>query len=327
MFNPLDLFTAALGLQEPWKVIDTSFDVNENRLDIYIARTRGSKVKCPICGKECSVHDSKDRTWRYLNFFQYKSFIHCKVPRCNCEDHGVKQTDVPWTCEGSGFTLLFEAFAMTLVKNMPVNSVAKMIGIYSDRLWRIIDYYVEIAYAEVEFNDITSIGIDETSNKRGHNYITLFVDLDESKVIYATEGKGASTIASFKETFEIKGGEISEIKNVSCDISPAFISVIKKNIPDAKIIYDKFHVIKKINEEVNNVRKVEAKENDDLKGTRFIWLKKPENLTIKQLEEIESLAKTNFKTLRAYNIKLSLQEFYKITDPEAAETHLKKWFF
>ena len=186
-------------------------------LDIYIARARGSKVKCPVCGKECGVHDSKDRTWRHLNFFQFKAFIHCKVPRCKCEDHGVKQIDIPWAREGAGFTLLFEAFSMTLVRNMLVNSVGKMIGIYSDRLWGIIDHYVERAYAKVEFNDITSIGINETSNKRGHDYITLFVDLDESKVIYAIEGKGASTISSFKETFENQGGKISEIKNISYD--------------------------------------------------------------------------------------------------------------
>ncbi|MGV8147361.1 MAG: transposase, partial [Alkaliphilus sp.] len=135
------------------------------------------------------------------------------------------------------------------------------------------------------------------------------------------------TIASFKETFENQGGEISKIEHVSCDMSPAFISGINKNIPDAKVIYDKFHVIKRINEEVNKVRRAEVKENDNLKGTIFIWLKNPENLTKKQLEEITSLAKSNLKTLRAYNIKLSLQEFYKITDSVAAEAHLKKWFF
>lgn len=167
MFNQIDLFTDALGLQIPWK-----------------------------------VYDSKERTWRHLNFYQYRAFIHCKVPRYNCEDHGFKPIDVPWTREGSGFTLLFEAFAMTLVSNMHVNAAAKMIGVYSERIWRIIEHSVEIAYAKVKFTNINTIGIDETSNKRGHDYITLFVDLDESKVIYATEGKDASTIGSFKETFE-----------------------------------------------------------------------------------------------------------------------------
>ncbi|MDD2401926.1 MAG: transposase family protein [Clostridia bacterium] len=107
MFNQIDLFTDALGLQEPWKVIDVKFDISESRLDIYISRTKGSKVTCPVCEKECSVHDSKERTWRHLNFFQYKAFIHCKIPRCKCDDHGVKQIEVPWTRQGTGFTLLF----------------------------------------------------------------------------------------------------------------------------------------------------------------------------------------------------------------------------
>ncbi len=189
MFNQIDLFTNALGLQKPWTVTDVTFDATESRLDIYIARSKGSKVNCPICQKECSVHDTKDRTWRHLNFFQYKAFIHCKIPRCNCGDHGIKQIDVPWTREGSGFTLLFEAFVMTLVRSMPVNAVAKMIGIYSDRLWRIIDHYVAVAYESVDFSDVTNIGVDETSSKRGHNYITIFVDLLKSKVLFAREGK------------------------------------------------------------------------------------------------------------------------------------------
>ncbi len=327
MFNQIDLFTNALGLQKPWTVTDVTFDATESRLDIYIARSKGSKVNCPICQKECSVHDTKDRTWRHLNFFQYKAFIHCKIPRCNCGDHGIKQIDVPWTREGSGFTLLFEAFVMTLVRSMPVNAVAKMIGIYSDRLWRIIDHYVAVAYESVDFSDVTNIGVDETSSKRGHNYITIFVDLLKSKVLFATEGKDSSTIKSFKSILKKHSGTASAIKNISCDMSPAFISGAKANFPNANITFDKFHVIKRINEEVDKVRRKESKENDLLKGTRYIWLKNPKNLTIKQSEQMNSLSKSKVKTLRAYNIKLSLQEFYEITDPEVAEAHLKKWFY
>jgi transposase len=138
---------------------------------------------------------------------------------------------VPWTREGSGFTLLFEAFVMTLVRNMPVNAVAKMIGVYSDRLWRIIDHYVAVAYESIDFSSITNIGIDKTSSKRGHNYITIFVDLGESKVLFATEEKGASTIKSFKSALEKHDGAVSSIKNISCDMSPTFISGAKTNFP------------------------------------------------------------------------------------------------
>ena len=327
MFNQIDLFTNALGLKDPWKVTEVSFDSNDSRLDIYIARTKGSKVTCPVCGKECSVHDSKERTWRHLNFFQYKAFIHCKVPRCDCNDHGVKQVEVPWTRQGAGFTLLFEAFIMVLVKDMPVNAIAKLIGINSDSIWRIIDHYVAEAYDSIDFSDVTTIGLDETSSKRGHNYITLFVDLDKSKVLYATEGKDASTIKSFKETFENHNGNVSSVENISCDMSPAFIKGVNNHFPDADITFDKFHVIKRINEAVDNVRREELKANDILKSTRYIWLKNPKNLTIKQQEQMQPLSKMNLKTLRAYNIKLKLQEFYEINDKAAALSHLKKWFF
>jgi transposase len=327
MFNQIDLFTNALGLQSPWKVTDVSFDVDNGRLDIYISRIKENKVTCPVCGKECSVHDSKDRTWRHLNFFQYKAFIHCQVPRSNCNDHGVKQVEVPWTRQGSGFTLLFEALVMTLVRNMPVNAVAKMIDLYSDRLWRIIDHYVAIAYESVDFSEVTTIGLDETSSKRGHNYITLFVDLNKSKVLYATEGKDASTIESFKDTLVNHNGDASSIKNISCDMSPSFISGSKKHFPDANITFDKFHVLKRINEEVDKVRREEVKENELLKSTRYIWLKNPKNLTPKQMNQMKSLSKSKSKTLRAYNIKLSLQEFYEITDTDAAIAHLNKWFY
>jgi transposase len=327
MFNQIDLFTNALGLQKPWKVIDVVFNTNESKLDIYIERTKGSKVVCPVCGKECSVHDSKERTWRHLNFFQYKAFIHCKVPRCNCNEHGVKQVEVPWTRQGSGFTLLLEAFVMMLVRNMPVNAVATLIGIYSDRIWRIIDHYVAESYESIDFSDVTTIGLDETSSKRGHNYITLFVDLNKSKVLYATERKDASTIKSFKETFKNHNGNISAVGNISCDMSPAFIKGVNNHFPDADITFDKFHVVKKINEAVDKVRREELKGNELLKRTRYLWLKNPKNLTTKQQEQMQPLSKMNLKTLRAYNIKLNLQEFYEIKDEEAALSHLNKWFF
>ena len=327
MFNQIDLFTDALGLQKPWKVTDVSFNTKESRLDIYISRTRGSKVTCPVCGEKCSVHDTKERTWRHLNFFQYKAFIHCKVPRCKCNDHGVKQIKVPWTRQGSGFTLLFEAFVMTLVRNMPINAVGKMISEYSGTIWRIIDYYVAEAYESIDFSDVTTIGLDETSSKRSHNYITLFVDIDKSEVLYATEGKDKSTIESFKKTLEDHNGDVQAIENISCDMSPSFISGSNEHFPDAEITFDKFHVMKRVNEEVDKVRRQEVKENEMLKSTRYIWLKNPENLTEKQNEQMKSLSKSKSKTLRAYNIKLSLQEFYEITDKEAALAHLNKWFY
>lgn len=185
MFDNLPLFTQALGLQEPWKVDEIVFDKDKGRLDIYILRNRGSKHPCPECGEECHIHDTKNRAWRHLNFFQYQAYIHCNMPRTKCTTHGIKQVDAPWARAGSGFTMLLEAFIMELARVMPVNSLANLIGEYDTKIWRVINHYIDKAREQEDYSNVVNIGIDETSSKRGHNYVSVFVDLDKPKVIYA----------------------------------------------------------------------------------------------------------------------------------------------
>jgi len=329
MIEQKELFAAALGLRKPWTLENVEFDPLKGQLDIYIEKIRNEKVECPVCHKECYTHDSKKRTWRHLNFFQHEAYIHCKVPRSKCDEHGVKQVEVPWARPGSGFTLLFEAFMMQLIPHMPVKAAAEQANIYSDVLWRMIDHYVSEAYEEVDMSDVENIGIDETSNKRGHNYVTTFVDMNKSKVIFATEGKDSKTVEKFAEELEKHDGNTEKIENISCDMSKAFRKGIRENFDESKVTYDQFHVIKLANSAVNEVRKIESKINELLKGTRYIWLKNPENLTIDQEKMMKALSKTNLKTERAYRIKRTLQEFYTIAkeDSKAAEEHLKKWYF
>ena len=329
MFEQKELFAAALGIKKPWKLNEVNFDPKKGKLDIYIEKIRGEKVECPICGKACQTHDSKERTWRHLNFFQHEAYIHCKVPRSKCDEHGVKQIEVPWARPGSGFTLLFEAFMMEMIQHMPVKAVAEQANIYSDVLWRMIDYYVSKAYAEIDMKNVKNVGIDETSSKRGHDYVTTFVDMDKSKVIFATEGKDSKTVDRFAKKLIEHGGNTDKIENISSDMSRAFRKGVRDNFDESKITFDKFHVIKLINNAVNEVRRIERKTNELLKGTRYIWLKNPENLTISQEKIMKSLSEMNLKTERAYRIKRSFQEFYELAkaDKDAAMEHLNKWYF
>jgi len=327
MDNEMKLFTAALGLQSPWEVSRVEFNHDEGRLDIYISRERGSKHPCPQCAVECNVHDTQARTWRHLNFFQYRAYIHCDTPRIKCQAHGVLRVKTPWSRPGSGFTLLFEAFMIELSKVMPVNSIAKMVGEHDTRIWRVINYYVEDARKSLDFIRVVRVGIDETSSKRGHNYVSVFLDLDQSRVVYVTEGKDAKTVASFKDDLKKHNGKPEQIEDICCDMSPAFIKGVEENFPQAAITFDKFHVMKIVNEAVDQVRRQEQLENKYLKKTRYIWLKNPGNLTAKQSDKLESLSKMNLKTARAYSIKLSLQEFWSIADPKTAEAYLKRWYF
>ena len=229
-----------------------------------------------------------------------------------CAECGVKQVPVPWAREGSGFTLLFEAFIMTMAKEMAINAIARLVGEHDTRIWRILRHYVEKARSEQDYSDVSKVGMDETSSRRGHNYITVFVDMDKSKVLFATPGKDAATVTEFKKDLEAHGGSPENIKQACCDMSPAFIRGIEDTFEGSTITFDKFHIVKVINEALDEVRRQEQKDRPELKKTRFAWLKNPPNLTEKQKTIVETLnvKKLNLKTAKAYQIKLTFQDLY-----------------
>ena len=324
-----DLFQLALGLRPPWQVVSCEFDLGKKRLDIEIDFPSGSVFSCPGCGREgCKAYDTERRTWRHLNFFQYEAYLTARVPRVKCGGCGIKTIEVPWSRPGSGFTLLFEALVMMLAKAMPVKSIADLLKEHDTRIWRVLSHHVDESRKEADFSTVTAVGVDETSSKRGHNYVSLFVDLETPRVLFATEGKDASTVERFKGDFERHQGDPSHIREICCDMSPAFIKGVEEQLPEAHLTFDKFHVLKVINEAVDKVRRQEQQDRPELKRTRYLWLKNPANLKKKQAEALESLQvkKLNLKTLRAYHIRMNFQEFWN-QPLSTAEPFLKKWYF
>jgi len=328
MFNNENLFSQALMIQNPLFVKEVIFDKEEGELHIYIDFKKGAKFRCSICGtEELAVHDTHPTTWRHLNFFQYKTYIHYRNPRSICPEHGVHLVEAPWGAPGAGFTLLFEAMIMQLAMSMPVTSIAELVGEHDTKIWRIIQRHVSVAHVIDDYTELRSVGIDETASKRGHKYVTLFVDMDESKVIHVAEGKGSDTIEEFKNELPYHNCNPQQIEEVSADMSPAFKKGIKDNFPWANLTFDKFHVIKLMNEAVDEVRRSEQKLVPGLKSTRYLWLYNPDKLNHKQFEKIESLKKLNIKTARAYQIKLALQEIYSTAADEIdAMNMLNKWY-
>ena len=324
-----ELLQMALGLTPPWQVSTAEFNPDEKRLDIRFDFPKGSTFNCPKCGQSgVKSHDTIEKTWRHLNFFQHEAYLTAKAPRIDCDKCGVHLVDVPWARPGSGFTLLFEAMIMLLAKAMPVKTIAEFVNEHDTRLWRILHHYVDEARKAADHSQVKHVGMDETSRRKGHNYVSLFVDLDETRVLFATDGKDASTVDRFKADLIAHGGDPSAIKEMCCDMSPAFISGVEKQFPEAHITFDKFHVLKILNEAVDLVRREETKDRLELKGSRYLWLKNPSNLKASQAEQLEYLTikKLNLKTSRAYHIKLNFQEFYQ-QSCQTAETFLKKWFF
>lgn len=323
----MTLFTMALGLASPWYVRDYSLDIKQHEMKIYIDFKKGGVFQCPCCGKNCKAYDSSEKVWRHLNFFENTTYLYARVPRIECESCGIKQASTPWARKGSGFTLMMEAFVMALVKEMPVNAVARLLKEYDTRIWRILNYYVNEAVDKQDLSNVQCIGIDETSTKKGHKYVSIFVDLAKSQVVHVTEGKGASTVKDFATILECKNGHADNIKTACCDMSPAFISGIGKHLKNAEITFDKFHIMKLVNKAVDQVRREESITNDLLKNTRYLWLKNTlsnsNELTRKEL----SLSKYHLKTARAWQIKTAFQDIFKLANKGNAELLLNKWYW
>jgi len=324
MLDNIELFTMALNIEEPFRIEKIDFN-DKKELHIYIGYSRGSKFKCKECGKECNLHDTKEKVWRHLNFFEHKSFIHCKLPRIKCEKHGVHTVDVSWANSNTGFTLLFEELVVKLARKMSILAISKILQESNGRLWRIVKKYADKYMESLDFTNVRRIGLDETSQK-GHKYITVFMDLDTSKIIYIAEGKKESTIEEFAKVFVEHKGKLENIEAITCDMYMGFSSGMKKIFKNAKIIYDKFHVIKLVNEAVDDVRRSEVKEEYELKKGKYCLLKNEKNLTKKQKVKLKKLCQMNLKTVKAYRLKLAIQDIYNMHyTPKMAKIEIEEW--
>ena len=328
-----ELFQQALHIHAPWLIKSIDFSTDKKRLDIYIDFKKGSAFADPDTtsgsAKMYKAYDTVKKTWQHLNFFEYECHLHARVPRIKRDDGKVRLIPTPWEGKVSGFTLLFEALLIQLCKAMPVHNVSQLTGVSDHKVWRVLDTYIALAKKDEDFSGLSIIGMDETSIAKGHEYITLFVDLVERRTVHISAGKNNKTVVDFVEELEAKQGDRKSIKQVSCDMSPAFIKGVKENLPEAEITFDKFHIIKLINEAVDQVRREEGRYTPELKGNRYVFLKNSVNLTEKQKEIKDelSLAKLNLKSIRAMHIREAFQQVYQAESTKKFEGLLNGWYY
>jgi len=310
MMEEREIFSLGLGLRAPWEVVSQHLDAEKkpHELHLGLAADRGAQFPCPTCGKACHAHDFKELRWRHLNFFQHHCLLTAKVPRIRCPEHGVKRIVVPWARQGSHFTLLFEQVVMSLVREMPVAAAARLVEERDTRLWRIIQHYVGKALASLDLSELVAFGFDETAAKRGHKYVTVFVDMQRrtQPVVFATPGKGKQTVKDFKAWLEAHGGQAENVMEVVCDMSPAFLAAVGEEFEQAHVTVDWFHVVQLFNTAVDTVRKLEYQQITLPKATRWAVLKST-GLTAKQQQALQELKEGDFLTTIAWRIKEKLR--------------------
>jgi len=318
-------------VQEPWFVSSVAFDSVSGRLDVYIDFRKGGvfryESKDEQIAGDFKAYDVVEKTWRHLNFFQYQCLLHAKIPRVDIGNGKVRLVSPPWEGKVPGFTLLMEALLLELARQMPVHRVGIALNVSDGRIWRLLHRYVELAVEDQKLDGLTQFGVDETAVLRGHTYISMIVDLVQRKTVFIADGKSSTVLESFAQELVRRGGAVERITTVSQDMSPAFQSGVEKNFPGAKIVFDRFHVMKMICEALDTVRRSEVGTNPVPKLSRYALLKNEANLTVKQRSKLEEIKMKDLelKTARAWRMKLRFQELYQLPDIETFGAGLKQW--
>jgi transposase len=322
-----ELFAAALGLSAPWYVKQADFDIEKNTLIISIDFIKGSRFTYEGVEGAYPAYDTRTNQYRHLNFFQHDCILEVREPRIQIPDGRTVLVKPNWVGKLRGFTLLFEALIMAMCSKMPFDTVAKLTRTSWHCVHAICKEYVELAVGKLDLSGVTMIAIDETSCKRGHEYLMFAADASARKVVFVTQGKDANTIAEFRKFLIEHGGKPEQITSISMDMSKAFIKGVEENFPKARITFDKFHVIAHASKAVDATRRSEQKTDPSLKGLRWALLKNNENLTPSQKADLQVFlaTATTGKTASAWRYREQLSEILQCKQINVVMTRLKRW--
>ncbi|MBK6294471.1 MAG: ISL3 family transposase [Rhodoferax sp.] len=321
------LFEAALGIAPPWTVASVDFDESAKTLTVLIDFKPGSRFCVSGHDGAHPVHDTVTKSYRHLNFFQHECHLQVRTPRVKLPNGSVRLVEPDFAGRLNGFTLLFEAFILMLARQMPFAAVARIVGESPHRVLAVCQKYVEMACGLADYSEVTALAIDEASRARGHSYVTLAADADARRVLFVTEGRDAKTIAELAEYLNDHGCPAEDIAQASIDMSPAFIAGVSQHLPNARITFDKFHVIGHASTAVDQMRRIEQRTDKSLKGMRWTLLKDTAKLKPEATADLDALiAKMSVKrTARAWVYKEQLREILDRKQINVVRAMLEHW--
>lgn len=327
------LFEVGLGLCAPWKVVRSGLEEGgEGNKFLYvdIEVEAGSRMPCPCCGKLCPIYDHEVKRWRHLNFWQHATYLSARVPRVECPEHRVRQVDVPWARPESGFTLMFEAFVMALAREMPVAAVAGLVSEHDTRLWRVVRYYVGQAHGRQDWSGLQAVSIDETATRKGHRYATVVVEIDPeredpARLLFMTPDRSAASVGQFVEAMPAHGARAGQVQMAAIDMSAAYQKAVGEYLPEARMIFDRFHVMQLAGNALDEVRKQLQREGADMKGAHWALRGNESRLSQEQLRLRRDLCARHKQLGRAMALRENLQETWQWPGAVSAGFHLKAW--
>lgn len=323
----IELFSAALEISTPWEIKEIVFNEDtegKKCLHIKLGHKRG--IRFEYKGEMCKIHDHVSRAWRHLNFFQYTCYMYADVPRVKTRNGEVKTVEVPWAEKGSSFTLMFEQLVLDMFgAGMSGTKCGQLMTIDSRVAFRICRRYVMNALAMQPVDKVKQAGLDETSYKKGHNYLTILTDREEKKVIGIGYGKDSKALEQSVLEMEIRGGDRASIKSVTMDMSKSYIKGAVEYLPNADIIFDRFHLSYNLNKIIDKIRRREQREFSDLVKTKYLWLNNSYNLTEEKRARVAELSSKYQDIGQAYRLKELFREVFDNAKVDSRLKWLNSW--
>lgn len=327
-----EVYEELLQIKAPWFVEKVEFALKKKRVDVFISHEDETKFPCPKCNGLCSVYDhTSPRSFRHLDTMQYQTILHCQIPRIECAEHGILQVKTSWAEPKSRFTRHFETLAIDVLKSMSTKAGCELLGISWDEAHAIKQRAVLRGLTRRPTSTFRRLGVDEVSFRKGHKYLTIVTDLDEKRVIFIGRNRKKETLDAFYGA--LSADQINAIEAVAMDMWPAYISSTMEYVPHAekKIVFDRFHIIKHMNDAVNDVRKKEHRAllkigDGTLKGARYAVLYGEENVPEKYEDVLADLRDANLKTSRAWAIKELLRKLWTYNRLGWAKKLWQEWY-
>ncbi len=307
--NDRQLYTTILGLREPWVVEDVEVAAEAEEVRVRLAMREGTELRCPDCERPAPGYDqAAERRWRHLDTCQYRTVLVARIPRVECAEHGVRQIWVPWSEDRSRFTALFEALAIRLLRETTLSGLRRVMRLSWDEAEGILDRAVKRGLARRADDPARVIGVDETSFRKGHQYITVVSDLERDRVLWVGEDRKKSTLAAYWN--QLPDAHLAEVREVVMDMWEPYIRATLDAVPDAdsKIVIDRYHVAHLLTDGVDRVRRAEhtmlrSQGDARLTGTRFIWIKGAAKRRPSDELRIRQLRRAGLKVGRAWSLK------------------------
>ena len=326
------LYQYLLGLQSPWTVSRVNLDVKGQQVDVWAEHPADAAWACPHCAKTLPLYDhAEERAWRHLDSCQFQTYLHARIPRVACSEHGVGQVLVPWAAPRSRFTLLFERLAIDVLRQCDVSGATRILRISWDAAWGLMERAVTRGRHRKTRTVVRRIGVDETATAKGHCYLTLVCDLEEGTVEHIAEDRKQESLEGYYAGLAQE--QLDGIEAVAMDMWEPYIQATRARVPDAaeKIVFDRFHVMGHVAKAVDTVRKQEHRErmasgDDTLKGSKYLWLYSRENVPARRRDEFNALMRQALKVGRAWAIKEALRRLWHYVSPASGWKFWKRWY-